>query len=70
MLISDDIVGWMSISQINGKLEKKTTDMHTIIGELLKFKMRYDANITPIWLWKQVEADECLNVSIIKGGGD
>ena len=54
-LVSDAIVSWMSISQISSELEKKAIDMHAILGDVLKFKMRHDTNVTAAWLWKKLK---------------
>jgi len=51
--ISQGIIGWISICQINGDPEKGNKDMEIILGELLKNSNQSKAD--PKWLWTKVK---------------
>jgi hypothetical protein len=52
--ISDGIMGWVTIGQMNGDPEKKNSDMVNIVAELLKGSAASEA--CPKWLWCKIKA--------------
>ena len=52
--ISDGIMGWVTIGQMNGDPEKKNSDMVNIVAELLKDSAASEA--CPKWLWSKIKA--------------
>jgi hypothetical protein len=52
--ISDGIMGWVTIGQMNGDPEKKNSDMVNIVAELLKDSAASEA--CPKWLWCKIKA--------------
>jgi hypothetical protein len=52
--ISDGIMGWVTIDQMDGDPEKKNSDMVNIVAELLKDSAASEA--CPKWLWSKIKA--------------
>jgi hypothetical protein len=53
-VISNGIMGWVTIGQMNGDPEKKNSDMVNIVSELLKDSAASEA--CPKWLWSKIKA--------------
>ena len=51
--ISQRIIGWISIFQINGDPEKGNKDMEIVVGEVLRNSNQSKAD--PKWLCKKVK---------------
>ncbi len=61
--ISNGIMGWLTITQLNGKPEKKTIDMINITKNLLNNSN--ESRACPKWLWERLKVKNAgyLNLS-------
>jgi hypothetical protein len=62
--ISNGIMGWVTIGQMNGDPEKKNSDMVNIVSELLKDSAASEA--CPKWLWSKIKARKAAFFNLSK----